>query len=84
LLLPDGISPESASAALQWRQLRPVLDAHADWADLELRLIELLLKDRAPGHPFACNGGSWRKADVINSRVRPLTSEARDGRLVLL
>jgi hypothetical protein len=38
--------------------------SHADWADLELRLIKLLLKDRAPVHPFAGNGGSWRKAVV--------------------
>ena len=34
--------------SLQWRQLRPLLDADADRADLELRLIKLLLKDRAP------------------------------------
>ena len=31
--------------SLQWRQLRPVLDADADRADLELRLIELSLGD---------------------------------------
>jgi hypothetical protein len=30
-----------------------LLDADADWADLELRLIKLLLKDRAGVHPFA-------------------------------
>jgi hypothetical protein len=30
---------------------------------LELRLIKLLLKDRARVHPFAGNGGSWRQAD---------------------
>jgi hypothetical protein len=29
-----------------------------------LRLIKLLLKDRARVHPFAGNGGSWRKADI--------------------
>jgi len=29
-----------------------------------LRLIKLLLKDRARVHPFAGNGGSWRKAVV--------------------
>jgi hypothetical protein len=29
--------------SLQWRQLRPLLDADADRADLELRLIKLLL-----------------------------------------
>jgi hypothetical protein len=33
--------------SLQWRQLRPLLDADADRADLELRLIKLTLKDRA-------------------------------------
>ena len=32
---------------LQWRQLRPVLDADADRAGLELRLIKPSLKDRA-------------------------------------
>jgi hypothetical protein len=41
-----------------------LLDADADRADLELRLIKLLLKDRARVHPFAGNGGSWREADV--------------------
>ena len=50
--------------SLQWRQLRPLLDADADRADLELRLIKLLLKDRARMHPFAGNGGSWRKEDL--------------------
>jgi hypothetical protein len=35
-----------------------LLDADADRADLELRLIKLLLKDRARVHPFADNGGS--------------------------
>src|SRR6202011_737602 len=45
---------------LQWLQLWPLLDADADRADLELRLIKLLLKDRARVHPFAGNGGSWR------------------------
>jgi hypothetical protein len=34
-----------------------LLDADADRADLELRLIKLLLKDRAPVHPLAGNGG---------------------------
>src|SRR6202048_2279588 len=51
--------------SLQWRQLWPLLDADADRADLELRLIKLLLKDRARVHPFAGNGGSWRKAVVF-------------------
>jgi hypothetical protein len=32
--------------SLQWRQLRPVLDADADRADLELRLIELAVGRR--------------------------------------
>jgi hypothetical protein len=27
-------------------------------------LIKLLLKDRARVHPFAGNGGSWRKAGI--------------------
>jgi len=40
-----------------------LLDADADRADLELRLIKLTLKDRARVHPFAGNGSSWRKAD---------------------
>jgi hypothetical protein len=44
-----------------------LLDADADRADLELRLIKLLLKDRARVHPFAGNGGSWRKAVVRQS-----------------
>jgi hypothetical protein len=46
--------------SLQWRQLRPSLDADADRANLELRLIKLLLKDRARLHPSPGNGGSWR------------------------
>ena len=50
--------------SLQWRQLWPLLDADADRADLELRLIKLLLKDRARVHPFAGKGGSWRKAGI--------------------
>jgi hypothetical protein len=33
--------------SLQWRQLWPLLDADADRVDLESRLIELLLEDRA-------------------------------------
>jgi len=48
-----------------------LLDADADWADLELRLIKLLLKDRARVHPFAGSGDSWRKA-VGGSQVRAL------------
>src|SRR5665647_3309782 len=47
--------------SLQWRQLWPLLDADADRADLELRLIKALLKDRAHVHPFA-GGGLWRRA----------------------
>jgi len=38
-----------------------LLVADADRADLELRLIKLLLKDRARVHPFAGNGGSGAK-----------------------
>jgi hypothetical protein len=41
-----------------------LLDADADRAGLELRLIKPSLKDRARVHPFAGNGGSWRKAAV--------------------
>jgi hypothetical protein len=37
-----------------------LLDADADRAGLELRLIKRLLKDRARVHPFAGNGGFWR------------------------
>jgi hypothetical protein len=41
-----------------------LLDADADRADLELRLIKLTPKDRARVHPVAGNGISWRrKAD---------------------
>jgi len=32
-----------------------------------LRLIKLLLKDRARVHPFAGNGGSWREAVIGRS-----------------
>ena len=39
-----------------------MLDADANRADLELRLIKLLLKDRARVHPFAGNGGSWAQS----------------------
>jgi hypothetical protein len=41
-----------------------LLDADADRADLELRLIKLTLKDGARVHPFAGNGSSWRESDV--------------------
>jgi hypothetical protein len=41
-----------------------LLDADADRADLELWLIKLSLKNRARVHPFADNGGLWRKAAV--------------------
>ena len=44
-----------------------MLDADADRADLELRLIKLLLKDRARVHPFAGNGGSSAKPAVAES-----------------
>jgi hypothetical protein len=47
-----------------------LLDADADRADLELRLIKLLLKDRAPVHPFAGNGGSGAKRTFANYRRR--------------
>ena len=64
--------------SLQWRQLWPLLDADADRADLELRLIKLLLKDRARVHPFADNGGSWRKADVHHERTKIRDASFRD------
>jgi hypothetical protein len=51
-----------------------LLDADADRTDLELRLIKLLLKDRARVHPFAGNGGSWRKA-VIHAQIKYLMVE---------
>jgi hypothetical protein len=41
-----------------------LLDADADRADLELRLIKLTPKDRVRVHPFAGNGSSWRNADI--------------------
>jgi hypothetical protein len=41
-----------------------LLDADADRADLELRLIKLTLKDRPRVDRFAGNGSSWRKAAV--------------------
>ena len=44
-----------------------MLDADADRADLELRLIKPLLRDRAPLHPLVGSGGSWRKADIRRS-----------------
>ena len=42
--------------SLQWRHLRPLLDADADRADLELRLIEPLLKDRVRVPATAAHG----------------------------
>jgi hypothetical protein len=36
-----------------------LLDADADRADLELRLIKQTLKDRPRVRPFAGNGSSW-------------------------
>jgi hypothetical protein len=53
-----------------------LLDADADRADLELRLIKLLLKDRAAVHPFAGNGGSWRKAVI---KHRPIGAQTPRG-----
>src|SRR6478752_7532484 len=44
-----GTHSEPVSVAVQWRQLRPLLDADADCADLELRLIKL-----TPKRPRAC------------------------------
>jgi hypothetical protein len=46
-----------------------LLDADADRADLELRLIKLSLKDPAPVHPFASNGSSWRQAAVHRDKA---------------
>jgi hypothetical protein len=58
-----------------------LLDADADRADLELRLNKLLLKDRAPVHPFAGIGGSWRKAVVhTGSRGREKLSSFQPTR----
>jgi hypothetical protein len=37
-----------------------LLDADADRADLELRLIKPLLEDCARVHPLAGSGDSWR------------------------
>ena len=55
--------------SLQWRQLRPLLDADADRADLELRLINLMLKDHARVHPFAGNAahGTFRTSRRYSS-----------------
>jgi hypothetical protein len=39
-----------------------LLDADADRADLELRLIKLSLEDRARVRSFAGDGGSWRES----------------------
>ena len=47
-----------------------MLDADADRAGLELRLIKLLLEDRARVHPFTGNGGSWRKEAIHCKRRR--------------
>jgi hypothetical protein len=44
-----------------------MLDVGADRADLELRLIKLLLKDRAPVHPLpatAAHCADWNSGDV--------------------
>ena len=68
-----------------------MLDADADRADLELRLIKLSLKDRARVHPFAGNGGSWRivlknskigggfknLANVACERIQPLQGSVK-------
>jgi hypothetical protein len=53
-----------------------LLDADADRADLELRLIKPLLKDRARVHPFARNGRSWREAVVHKYSDDPSTDFA--------
>jgi hypothetical protein len=45
-----------------------LLDTDADRADLELRLIKLLLKDRAHVHPFAGNGGSWAAKRTLGNQ----------------
>jgi len=47
-----------------------LLDADADRADLELRLIKLLLKDRAPVHSFTGSGGSWHQQPTSNVSLK--------------
>jgi hypothetical protein len=54
---------------VQWRQLRPVLDADADRADLELRLIKLLLKDRARVHPLPATAAHADKVFIQSLSV---------------
>jgi hypothetical protein len=54
-----------------------LLDADADRADLELRLIKLLLKDRARVHPFADDGGSWRILLQKSQKAQRLISRQR-------
>ena len=51
------ISAGLASTVLATMTAALALAADADRADLELRLIKLLLKDRARVHPFAGNDG---------------------------
>src|ERR1700730_15121635 len=67
--VPRGVPADDRPAwllrwSLQWRQLWPLLDADADRADLELRLIKLFPRDRARVDPFAGKGGSWCKAGI--------------------
>jgi hypothetical protein len=52
-----------------------LLDADADRADLELRLIKLTPKDRARVHPFAGNGSSWRKAVIADRACRLIAKQ---------
>jgi hypothetical protein len=40
-----------------------------------LRLIKLLLKDRARVHPFAGNGGSSREADIPTNAIEAVAAE---------
>ena len=51
--------------SLQWRHLRPLLDADTDRADLELRLIGLSLENRARVHPFAGSPGPAGTAVLV-------------------
>ena len=69
--------------SLQWRQLRPVLDADADRAGLELRLIKPLPEDRLPA-VRSWRDGQRRRFQLVARAMRsanragdPIVAEKR-------
>ena len=76
--VPGTISagPAFTAAATMAAPSAP-LDADADRADLELRLIKLLLEAALRAHPFAGSGVSWHVRCSANRSGDPIVAEKR-------